>query len=71
MRRHGMEYLKNSDPNVTQFLSPALKSCSFLLGSIGTTVRKLEYCLQRVTRFGSLKVIGSSCCTDCVAVGNC
>jgi len=70
MRRRGMEYLKNADPYVTQFLSPALKSCSFLHGSVGMIIRKHECCVQRKTRFGSFEASGSSC-TNCVAVGSC
>ena len=64
-----MEYLKNEDPCVTLFLSPALKNCGFLHGSVGTTIRKQEYCVKRKTKFGSFKTCGKGC-TNCLAVGS-
>ena len=52
-----MEYLKTADPYVTLFLSSALKICSFLRGSVGTTIRKQEYFVQRKTILAALRQV--------------
>jgi hypothetical protein len=68
-----MEYLtkcRSLRHALSLFLSPSPKSCSFLHGSVGTTIRKQEYyCVQRKTSFGSFTTNGNGC-TNCIAVGS-